>query len=188
MKAFETFFKNLLNDAKVDLTDEFDRNFERKAFFDRAWPQTKWPNNKGSLMMRTGAGRRSIKSSVQNTSIVFSSSMPYMALHNEGGEVTVTAKMKSFFWAMYYKANNALIYAVKTKGVKNTIRNRKLTDEAAIWKALALQKVGDKMKIPERRFIGPHPKVDESIQHAADDNIAQLEHDIFNELKKGIKK
>ena len=29
---FETYFKNILNDLKVDLSDEFDRNFERKAF------------------------------------------------------------------------------------------------------------------------------------------------------------
>lgn len=33
MQQFETFFKTILKDLKVELTDEFDRNFERKAFF-----------------------------------------------------------------------------------------------------------------------------------------------------------
>ena len=27
----------ILNDIKVDLADEFDKNFERKAFFDKPW-------------------------------------------------------------------------------------------------------------------------------------------------------
>lgn len=27
-----------IQDVAVELTDEFDRNFERKAFFDEAWP------------------------------------------------------------------------------------------------------------------------------------------------------
>jgi len=101
MQNFETFLKNLISDIRVKLNDEFDRNFERKAFFDKSWQQTKLPNNKGSLMMRTGAGRRSLKSTTQGDSIVWRSSLPYMALHNEGGEITVTAQMKKFFWAMY---------------------------------------------------------------------------------------
>ncbi|MBS1760652.1 MAG: hypothetical protein JST23_11075 [Bacteroidetes bacterium] len=101
MQNFETFLKNLISDIRVKLNEEFNRNFERKAFFDKSWQQTKLPNNKGSLMMRTGAGRRSLKSTVQGDSIVWRSSLPYMALHNEGGEITVTAQMKKFFWAMY---------------------------------------------------------------------------------------
>ena len=30
--------RNILNDIRVELTEEFDRNFERKAFFTRAIP------------------------------------------------------------------------------------------------------------------------------------------------------
>ena len=30
--------RNILNDMRVELADEFDRNFERKAFFTRAIP------------------------------------------------------------------------------------------------------------------------------------------------------
>ena len=29
--------RNILNDMRVELADEFDRNFERKAFFTRKW-------------------------------------------------------------------------------------------------------------------------------------------------------
>jgi hypothetical protein len=54
------FFTQLLQDIKTDLADEFDRNFERKAFFNEPWPQTTHPNNNGSLMLRTGDLRKSI--------------------------------------------------------------------------------------------------------------------------------
>jgi len=53
MQNFETFFKTILKDLKVELTEEFDRNFERKAFFNEAWQPTKWANHKGSLMICT---------------------------------------------------------------------------------------------------------------------------------------
>ena len=31
----DKFMQNVLKDIKVELDEEFDRNFERKAFFDR---------------------------------------------------------------------------------------------------------------------------------------------------------
>ncbi|MFA5620757.1 MAG: hypothetical protein WDA08_10680 [Weeksellaceae bacterium] len=34
---FKKFMQNTLNDLKTELTDEFDRNFQRKAFLDKAW-------------------------------------------------------------------------------------------------------------------------------------------------------
>ncbi|MFV0505599.1 MAG: hypothetical protein ACK5L5_02645 [Bacteroidales bacterium] len=54
--------KKLLTDIKIDLHDEFDRNFTRKAFFGKKWRETKNPNHRGSLMNRTGKLRRGLKS------------------------------------------------------------------------------------------------------------------------------
>jgi phage gpG-like protein len=185
MQNFETYFKAIINDLKVELTDEFDRNFERKAFFDKPWPQTKWPVSKGSLMLRSGAGRKSIASKIEGTNIVWRSSLPYMALHNEGGEITVTAQMKRFFWAMYYKASGAIS---KTKGgaVSASQRNTRLTNEAGNWKALALMKEGHKMKIPKRQFIGNHPQVDASVKRVIDENMQQLAKELGQHLKNDL--
>ncbi len=186
MQNFETFFKTILKDLQIELTDEFDKNFERKAFFDEAWQDTKWANSKGSLMMRTGAGRKSIKSTIEGEAIVWRSSLPYMGIHNDGGEVTVTQQMKRFFWAMYYKASNAIVYKTKTKKAANTQRNNKLTTEAAIWKSLALMKVGSKIKIHKRQFIGNHPQVDASVKRVVDASVKKLEQDfkqLFNPNK-----
>jgi len=104
--------RNILQDVKVDLAQEFDRNFGRKGFFDKKWPETKHKYSRGSLMMRSGKLRRGIKAQVHGNSIVFTNSMPYAAIHNEGGEITVTAKMKRYFWAMHYKAGGASIFTV----------------------------------------------------------------------------
>ncbi|NDP26441.1 MAG: hypothetical protein GZ087_03300 [Flavobacterium sp.] len=175
--------KNILADVRIDLTDEFDKNFERKAFFDKAWENTKIPNRKGSLMMRSGKTRRSIRSKLTNNEINWSSSLPHANLMNEGGEIIVTEKMKRFFWAMFYKSNGAVTKTAK--GVtRNNDRNKRLTSEAATWKALALQKVGAKMKIKQRQFIGDHPQVRQRIEHVVDRNMKEIEKQIFNKLKR----
>ena len=44
----EQFLKQILTDVKVKLSEEFDKNFQRKAFFDKNWANTKHPNNRGA--------------------------------------------------------------------------------------------------------------------------------------------
>jgi len=177
------FIKNILSDVRIELTDEFDKNFERKAFFDKPWENTKIPNRKGSLMMRTGKTRRSVRSKQTNNEINWSSSLPHASLMNEGGEIIVTEKMKRFFWAMFYKANGAVTKTAKGD-TRNNQRNKKLSEEAATWKALALQKVGAKMKVKQRQFIGDHPQVRQCIDQVVDRNMKELEKEIFNKLKR----
>ena len=67
-----TFYNNVLKDIQVELADEFDKNFERKAFFDRPWaPLSKnYQPTTGSMLLRTGALRRSLKSRISGTAII----------------------------------------------------------------------------------------------------------------------
>ena len=81
--------KKILNDLRVELSDEFDRNFQRKAFFDRPWPPRKHINRKGTLLLVTGKLRRSIRCTVGNDSVTWETSEPYAAVHNYGGIVYV---------------------------------------------------------------------------------------------------
>ena len=167
---FKTFLNHVLTDTKVKLTEAFDRNFERKGFFNQKWPETKIPNRRGSLMIRTGTLRRSIRSTIQGTTIRWTSAVPYAQLHNNGDEIEVTAKMKRYFWAMYYKATNA------SKGNK---KNKNLPAEAEYYKALALKKVGDKLSIPKRQFIGDHPEVKRMIDQIVGYNL----NEVFKNIK-----
>ena len=70
--------RKILNDLRVELSEEFDRNFQRKAFFDRPWPPRKM-NGKGSLLMVTGKLRRSIRCRVDAVSVVWETSERYAA-------------------------------------------------------------------------------------------------------------
>lgn len=171
---FKKIVNEIVQDVAVDLSQEFDRNFERKAFFDQKWPEAKHFNSSGSLLLRTGQLRQSINHTQQNTSIRWHSSLPYATIHNEGGELVVTEKMKRFFWAMYYKASGG----VSNSG--STARDKKLTSEASKWKkAMALLKVGTKMKIDQRQFIGWHPEVDRHIRLIVDTAMNKYSNQII---------
>lgn len=175
----DKFLQNVIQDVKVDLADEFDRNFERKAFFDEKWEQPKFHNRIGSLMIRRGNLRNSINAEVQGDKIVFSSSLPYASIHNEGGELTITTKMKKYFWAMYYKTAGAM--GKKKNGeLRQNQRNNRLSMEAKQFKSFALMKVGTKIKIPKRQFIGHHPEIDKVIKEILNHNFEELKKNLIN--------
>ncbi|MEI6898274.1 MAG: hypothetical protein WCL00_00220 [Bacteroidota bacterium] len=178
------FLQNFLQDLKVELMEEFDRNFERKAFFDQKWPGTKFNNPRGSVMMRSGALRKSLRGTVQGNSIRFYSSLAYAAIHNDGGQITVTDKMKKYFWAMYIKATGAIRYNVKTRSAVYDARGQRLSKEAAFWKAMALKKVGSKITIEKRQFIGPHREVYQIVERLLNSNMKEFEQSITKFLKK----
>lgn len=140
----------ILTDLRVELSEEFDRNFERKAFFAKPWPKRR-REGKGTTLVQTGKLRRSIKAHISGTSLTFSSSEPYAAIHNEGGTITITTKMKRYFWAKYYETGGKIKYNKSGSMSKGSIR---LSDEAEMWHAMALKKVGSKIEIPQRQFLG----------------------------------
>lgn len=84
--------QGILQDMQVGLSDEFDKNFERKAFFTEKWAARRYQNPKGSLLMVTGTMRRSIKGEIEGHGVRFTSSVPYASVHNEGGTVTQSVR------------------------------------------------------------------------------------------------
>lgn len=175
--------KKITQDLAVELADEFDRNFERKAFFTEKWPSTKINNSRGSVMNRSGNLRRSIKYSVRDGMITFSSSLPYASIHNEGGEITVTAQMKKYFWAMYYKAMGG-ITTKKDGGDSKSQKNVKLTGEATKWRGMALMKIGQKIKVEKRQMVGDHPQVAKIIKGVIDDNMEIFNQELIKKFKR----
>ena len=136
---------SILRDIQKELTEEFDRNFSRGAFFNEVWPAKR--SGGPSHLVQTGKLRRSIQSVITGNRLRFTSSEPYAAIHNEGGEITVTERMKKYFWAKF-----------KETGQLH-------------WKRLALVKVGSKLTIPKRQFIGTSPEVERTIERVIDDNV-----------------
>ena len=160
----EKVFARILKDIQVELADEFDKNFEREAFFSEKWARRKSPvhgGRSGHLLVDTGALRGSIRSQIKGNSLFFSSDLPYAGIHNDGGEIIVTARMKRFFWAKYREANGGK-WSRDTGGA-----------EAEFWKLMALKKVGSAVKIPRRRFLGVSPEVESLVKGIVEEGLME---------------
>lgn len=166
----------ILQDIRVELLDEFDKNFERGSFFGtKPWPKSRRPGAKSPLI-DSGALRRSIKGEISGNRIAFSSSLPYASIHNSGGTLTVTTKMKRFFWAKYIESTGK-ISKTKSSQAGNNARNRRLSAAASFYKAMALKKVGSKIVIPQRQFLGFHPSLIEPIEEIAGRRLKDFLHE-----------
>lgn len=88
----KTLKKNIISDIRVELAEEFDKNFTRKAFFTNKWKKRRNPNALGSLLVVTGSLRRSIQAKETPDGVRFTSNQPYATLHNEGGKGSVTVR------------------------------------------------------------------------------------------------
>ena len=103
----------------------------------------------------------------------------YARIHNEGGTIIVTKKMKSFFWAMFYQSSGS-VQKTKKGEARKTKRNEQLTGDAAFYKAMALKKVGSKITIPKREFMRLTPDLNKGI-------MREFEYAI-NKIKDEVKK
>lgn len=169
-------FKRILRNIQVEMSDEFDKNFERQAFFNEAWERRHSPLRQGrAILVGTGQLRRSIHSKTTENSVTFYSDLPYAAIHNEGGEIVVTAKMKRYFWHKYMTAAGVLQWARRKDGTqrrdKRTVR---ISTEAEFWKFMALKKVGTPIKMPKRQFLGTSPEVEKAVMEIVEANINEF--------------
>ena len=171
--------RETLKDIRTEALDEFDRNFEREAFFNEKWARRKYNDDESrGLLIRTGNLRRSITGRITSRdSVVIETTEPYARIHNEGGTITVTRKMKKYFWWKYItitgskrmKAGIPITYSErfsrkKDGTLRNTKRNRALTAEAEFYRAMAMKKAGSKITIPKRQFIGNHPDLEKLLK------------------------
>lgn len=178
----------ILRDIKVEMSDEFDRNFERQGFFSESWKRSRRSERRGgATLIDSGTLRKSIKSRSDASSITFYTTVPYASIHNEGGEIKVTAKMKRYFWAKYYETSGT--FGRRKDGtMRRDKRNARLTDEASMWQCMALMRVGSTIKIPKRQFLGSSPEVERAVRDIIEENLAEyVKHDLVNNINKGIK-
>ncbi|HAI77081.1 MAG TPA: hypothetical protein DCM08_12625 [Microscillaceae bacterium] len=101
----------------------------------------------------------------KTTKIGFSDAeAPYGKYHNEGTEITVSARMKKFFFAQYYKASGKVKETEKGKRSRSR-ENLTLEADAQFWFNMALKPVGSTIIIPKRQFIvDDHPELKQRIE------------------------
>ena len=131
----------------------------------------------GHILVASGDLRKSVQSRSDATSITFFSSSPYAAIHNEGGEIKVTEKMKRYFWHKYYEASGSL-GRKKNGSLRNNKKNQQLSSNAEFWRAMALMKVGKTIRMPKRQFFGMAPEVEREVTKIIEDELEEY----FNHL------
>lgn len=114
-------------------------------------------SGRNHLMMSTDYIPEPGRVTIQNTLV-------YAAIHNDGGEVTVTPQMKRYFWSQYYRKGLVGEMYGAAKGRKNRQKAEVFSREAEFWRNMALKKVGSTIRIPKRRFLGEHPEVNRLIK------------------------
>ena len=173
-KEVGKILRMILNDIRVEMTAEFEENFERESFFSEAWARRKGPITSDYKLLagRNERLRKSIMSRTTDNSIIFYTTEPDARYHNEGCEIVVTKKMKRYFWHKYYEATGA--FGRKKDGSRrNDKRTLQLSEEAEFWKFMALKKAGTTIRIPRRRFLGTSPEVEDAVRKIIEDNITE---------------
>lgn len=151
--------------------DSIRENFRKGGFYGMAWS----PPLRTSQGFDSGPGYGPMLSSTNHLMmstdyipeagrVMIQNTLVYAQIHNEGGEITVTDRMKKYFWSQYYKRGLVGGMYSKAKGKKNRQKAESISKEAEFWRAMALKKVGSKIKIPQRQFMGEHPEVEKIVR------------------------
>lgn len=101
--------------------------------------------------------------------------LKYAAIHNEGGSIPITPKMRRFAWAKYYqeagierKSKTLFGSSAQTKSAKKPI-----PPQAERWKRMALTKKTS-IVIPKRQFIGDSAVLRRNINKKIDTEVRKI--------------
>ena len=86
--------------------------------------------------------------------------------------------MKKYFWYRYLQVAGKMT-RTKSGAFSRSKKNLQLGADAEFFKAMALKRVGSKITIPRRKFIGMHPQVQQAVQEIIEKNFNQY----FNHIK-----
>jgi len=182
MTALQQLFAQLVKAVAISANAIFDKSFETKSFDGRPWKARKH-GNRGSLLVDSGALRRSLNYTINGNTITWTSNLPYAKIHNDGGYIKITPKMRKFFWHMYYTCTKKIKRGKKGQVLKASLVHSK---DAEFWKAMALlanRKQGKYIKIPRRRFIGNSNEVSRKIKQITDAFMKRLDDAITRQSK-----
>lgn len=147
--------KDAIRFGAVASVQFFKESFVVQGFTDsslKKWNKARTPLAGKRTLYKSGKLMHSIrKLEATDNRVVIIADSDYAEMHNEGGYITITPQMKKYFWALYYKEAG--------KGVKRSSRGAiyqsvKVGKKASFCKAMALKKVGEKIKIDQRQFMG----------------------------------
>ena len=182
-KAIEDEVKRVLpRKAAIIATNHFKNNFRQGGFTNngnQSWATTvrqRYGSRYKPLTSGTDTLMRSISSQVLPGTVIINNPQPYANYHNNGATITVTPKMKKFFWAKAYSIAGQKKGKDKDKKAKMSFDT--MPPEAKMWMSLALTKKKT-LKIPQRRFIGESYELNQKLREMIEKKLNELKEKAY---------
>ncbi|MFV0506845.1 MAG: hypothetical protein ACK5L5_09095 [Bacteroidales bacterium] len=184
-KMGELLISNASRYAATESVKFFRDGFAKGGFTDSSFQ--KWQassskrtlHNKGKLM-------RSVRKQEQSRQrVVVGSELEYAQIHNEGGYIVVTERMKKYFWAKFIRIASKGKTDDDGKAIKGYGKTK--NKKALYFKYMALKPVGSKIKIPKRQFIGESKTLRNNFDQWFGDTISKQIEPNFNNSKISFK-
>lgn len=179
-KRYRVLLKNSRDAIGIMAVELFNESFQAEGQIMGNGLVNPWPKrgfgppsrDSAKLLKKRGGLQRSITYRRTGEDVVtIQSNKPYSKLMQEGGIIKVTAKMRKFFWAMYYKYAVKVVYNIADRGVKNTKGNNKQNAEAEFWFKMAMAK---QVTIKARPFLYDTPELSSRMDDYFEAEIANL--------------
>jgi phage gpG-like protein len=161
----QSYVMKMLGNEAVNF---FKENFRLQGFKDNGivekWKERRYNkgNKQRAILIDRGTLVRSIhvKTVTDDTAVIGigQEAVAYGAIHNAGGVIIPTLKMRRFFWAMYKKEIAKI--PVNKNGTMSIAKGQAVNKAASMWKAMALAK---KITIPQRKFMGSSTDLDAAV-------------------------
>jgi phage gpG-like protein len=139
----------------VEAVNHFKESFQNEGFTDsslKKWDSRKTKRVNGTnaqkILSKSGELGDSIDYRIEGDTVVIYSDKPYAQIHNEGGTIAVTDKMRAFFWQQYY-------VAVDATGNK----------EDALAQQFKFMALANSITIQQRQFMGDSQALTEKISN-----------------------
>lgn len=144
----------------VEAKKFFKESFVKGGFTDRSfipWKSRISPLGGKKILIGKGNSENLMQSirtlERTRTRVRTGTDLVYGGIHNEGGTITVTPAMKKYWWAQYYEFAGSV--KKRKNGKTSQAKGNLLTNAKAEYcRNMALMKVGSKIRIPKRQYIG----------------------------------
>ncbi|KFF13105.1 hypothetical protein IW15_10095 [Chryseobacterium soli] len=147
---YRNFQRTIPQKAAITMVNFFKRNFKVGGFVDvpfQRWKKSTYPGARAT-MVRSGNTRREIKKiqvSQSRVTVGIGNHNHYAKIHNEGGKILITPKIRRFFWAKYKETGKEYwMWLALTKKTHIEIPQRKFIGDSK-----ALEKTLDRMIVSE---------------------------------------
>lgn len=132
----------------------------------------------GTLLSSNNHLYDSIDSKPERGKVLIFNDVQYAGVHNNGATITVTAKMKRYFWARHIQARGG-IKTLKSGKRSRSKKSMAMSREAEFWRNMAIKKVGSKIEIPKRKFFGIDPKLRQKISDIINNELKRVANGIY---------